>query len=140
MSQDANQVLMGATQSTFKNVDNHAGNLAAGLIVSLKSDDTITTTVADGAQIGVSLGKDLSGTDAHTPICRKGTRVPVLLQSNGVNPVIGAQVFAHATSGKADTSGTGLNATYASGELDAVLEDGSIVVDGCALIDFPGGL
>ncbi len=140
MSQDANQVLMGATQSTFKHVDNHAGNIAAGLIVSLKNDDTITTTVADGAQIGVSLGKDLSGTDAFTPIVRKGTKVPVLLQSNAVNPVIGAQVYAHATSGKADSSGTALNATYASGELDAVLEDGSVVVDGCAIIDFPGGL
>lgn len=140
MGHDANQVLMGATQSTFKNVDNHAGNLAAGLIVSLKSDDTITTTVADGAQIGVSLGKDLSGTDAFTPIVRKGTKVPVLLQSNAVNPVIGAQVYVHATSGKADSSGTALNATYASGELDALLEDGTKVVDGCALIDFPGGL
>jgi hypothetical protein len=140
MGHDANQVLMGATQSTFKNVDNHAGNIAAGLVVTQKSDGTITTTVADGGQLGVSLGKDLSGTDAFTPVVRKGTRVPILLQSNAVNPVIGAQVQLHATSGKADSSGTALNATYASGELDAVLEDGSIVVDGCALIDFPGGL
>ncbi len=140
MGQDANQVCMGGTQSTHKVVENHVGAIAAGLIVTLKSDDTITTTVADGAQIGVSLGKDLSGADAFCPVVKKGSRVPVLLQSNAVNPVIGAQVSVHATSGKADSSGTALNATYVSGELDAVLEDGSIVVDGCALIDFPGGL
>ena len=140
MGQDANKVCMGGTESTFKTVENHVGAIAAGLVCTLKSDDTITTTIADGAQIGVSLGKDLSGADAFVPIVKKGSRVPILLQSNAVNPVIGAQVYAHATSGKADSSGTALNATYVSGELDAVLEDGSIVVDGCALIDFPGGL
>ncbi len=140
MAQDTNKALMGSPQSSFKNVDNHAGNLAAGLFVTLKSDDTITTTLADGSLLGVSLGKDLSGTDAFTPIVRKGTRVPVLLDSNAVNPVIGAQVQVHATNGKAVASGTAVNAYYVSGELDAVLEDGSVVVDGCALIDFPGGL
>jgi hypothetical protein len=140
MAQDANQVLMGATESTFKTVDSHVGAIAAGLACVLKSDDTITTTLADGALLGVSLGKDLSGADIYVPICRKGAKVPILLQSNAVNPVIGAQVQLHATSGKADSSGTAVNAVYASGELDAVLEDGSIVTDGCALIDFPGGL
>jgi hypothetical protein len=138
--QDANQVLMGATQSSFKTADPVAGNIAAGLAVVLGSDGTVSTTLANGALLGISLGKDLSGTDAFTPVARQGSRVPILLQSNGVNPVIGAQVMLHATSGKADTSGTAVNATYVSGELDAVLEDGSIVTDGCALIDFPGGL
>lgn len=140
MGQDANQVCMGGTQSTFKTVENHAGAMAAGLVATLKSDDTITTTIADGVQIGVSLGKDLSGADKFVPIVKKGSRVPILLDSNAVNPVIGAQVQVHATNGKAVASGTAVNATYVSGELDAVLEDGSIVVDGCALIDFPGGL
>ena len=139
MGHDANKVLMGSTQSSFKTVDNVAGALAAGLVVTLASDGTISTTVSDGAQIGVSAGASLSDTD-RTAIVRRGTRVPVLLQSNGVNPVIGTQVSVHATSGKADSTGTALNATYASGELDAVLEDGTVVVDGCALIDFPGGL
>ncbi len=140
MGQDANQVLMGATQSTFKHVESHAGAKAAGLACVLKSDDTITTTLADGAVIGVSLGKDLSGSDNACPIVKSGTKVPILLDSNAVNPVIGAQVQLHATNGKAVASGTAINATYASGELDAVLEDGTIVVDGCALIDFPGGM
>ncbi len=138
--QDANQVLMGATGSSFKNVDNVPGNIAAGLVVCAKSDGTYTTILADGAAIGVSLGKDLSGTDAFTPVVRKGERVPILLESNSVNPVIGAQVQVHATSGKAVASGTAVNAYYVSGELDAVLEDGSIVVDGCAYIDMVGGL
>lgn len=140
MAHDANQVLMGATESSFKNVDNHVGTIAAGLVCVLASDDTISTTLADGVMLGVSLGKDLSGADKYTPIVRKGAKIPILLQSNAVNPVIGAQVQIHATSGKADATGTAVNAVYASGELDAVLEDGSIVTDGCALIDFPGGL
>lgn len=130
---------MGATQSTFKNVDDQAGEIAAGLAVVLESDASISTTLANGALLGVSLGKDLSET-SRCPVVRKGTRVPILLQSNGVNPVIGAPVYLHATSGKADTTGTLVNAVYVSGELDAVLEDGTISVDGCALIDFPGGL
>lgn len=136
---DSNQVVMGSTQSTFKVVDNHNGPIAAGLAVVKKSDGDLSTTLSEGVLIGVSLGKDLSDTD-KTPVVREGTRVPILLQANSVNPVIGAQVNLHATSGKADASGTAVNAYYASGELDAVLEDGTVVVDGCALIDFPGGL
>ncbi len=140
MGHDANQVCMGSSQSTFKVVENHRGALAAGLVATLKSDDSITTTLADGVQIGVSLGNDLSGANAYCPIVKKGTGIPILLDSNAVNPVIGAQVQVHSTNGKAVASGTAVNAVYVSNELDAVLEDGSIVVDGCALIDFPGGL
>ncbi len=140
MAHDANQVLMGGTQSSFKTVDNVPGDIAAGLVVCSKNDGSFTTTLADGAMIGVSLGKDLSGTDLFSAVCRKGSRVPILLQGTGVNPVIGAQVQIHATSGKADSSGTAVNAYYASGELNAILEDGTESVDLVALIDFPGGL
>jgi hypothetical protein len=128
---------MGSVQSTFKTVDNHAGAIAAGLAVTLKSDDTITTTLSDGTLIGVSAGKSLSDT-SRTAIIRRGSRVPILVDS--LTPVIGAQVQVHATSGKAVTSGTAVNATIASGLLNAVLEDGSIVSSGCILIDMPGGL
>jgi hypothetical protein len=138
MAHDPTKVQLGATQSTFKNVDNHKGTILAGLAVCLKSDDTITTTLADGALLGVSLGNDLSGTNNYTPIVRKGTRVPILVGT--LTPVIGAQVQIHATSGKAVDSGTAVNATIASGLLDAILEDGSTVTNGCILIDFPGGL
>ncbi len=139
MGHDTNQVLMGSTNSSFKTVNPVAGPIAAGLAVVLASDNSTSTTLASGGLIGVSLGKDLSNTNL-VPVVRRGTGIPILLQSNAVNPVIGAPVYLHATSGKADSSGTLVNATYASGELDAVLEDGSIVTDGCALIDFPGGL
>ncbi len=140
MAHDTNQVQMGSSESTFKNVESFDGAAAAGLACVLDSSGALSQTLASGSLLGISMGKDLSGADKACPIVRKGTKVPILLQSNGVNPVIGAQVYLHATSGKADTTGTAVNATYVSGELDAVLEDGSIVTDGCALIDFPGGL
>ncbi len=140
MGQDANRVLIGSTGDSFKTVTSHAGNIGAGLVVCLSSAGAISTTLSDGAILGVSLGKDLSGTDAFTPVARKGSRIPILLQSTGVNPVIGAQVSIHATSGKADSSGTAVNAYYVSGELDVVYEDGTIGVDLVAYIDFPGGM
>ncbi len=136
---DSNKVLMGSTASSFKTVEPHAGEVAAGLAVVLTSADELSTTLASGSLLGVSLGKDLSDTE-QCPIVRRGSMVPILLQSNGVNPAIGAPVYLHATSGKADTTGTLVNAVYASGELDAVLEDGTVSVDGCAYINFPGGL
>lgn len=138
---DANQVLMGATQSSLKNVDNYKGSIAAGTIVRLKSDGTISVASADGLPLGVSLGKDLSNV-GRTAVCRKGVRVPVRLTA-AFTPTIGAQVHFSDTTGLAIASGagaTGMNAVYSSGPLDAVLEDGSIVTDGCAYIDFPGGL
>ena len=139
MGQDTNQVQMGGSESSYKEVSTHKGTAAAGLACVLKSDDTVTQTLSDGALLGISMGRDLS--DAGTvPICRKGAKIPILLESNAVNPAIGAPVYLHATSGKADSTGTLVNAYYVSGELDAVLEDGSIVVDGCALINFVGGL
>lgn len=137
MGHDITKQVLGATDSTFKNVDNVPGNIAAGLACVQKSDGTVTTTLADGALLGVSLGKDLSGTDRFTPVCRKGIKVPILVGT--LTPVIGAQVQLHATSGKAVDSGTAVNATIASGLKDAVLEDGTTVTNGCILIDFPGG-
>ncbi len=139
MGHNTNQVLMGSTGSSFKEVTPVGGTMAAGLAVVLDSAGAIGNTLSAGGLIGISLGKDLSDT-SQVPVVRRGARVPILLQSNGVNPAIGAPVYLHATSGKADTTGTLVNAVYVSGELDAVLEDGSIVTDGCALIDFPGGL
>ncbi len=145
---DATVVQLGTTQSSFKQVDNVPGSpatLLAGLVVSSKSDGTFTTTIADGAQVGVSLGRNGSNTTARTPIVRRGLRVPVRLQSGFTNPAIGDPVSVHATSGKADSSGTAINAIYASpyeGATDANVtgldEDGNEV--DCALVDFPGGL
>lgn len=138
MSHDATKVLMGATRSSFKNIDNRAGNIAAGLGVRLKSDDTISVAEADGSLLGISCGKDLSDT-SRTAIVRKGTQVPIVLTAS-FTPVIGAQVKIDATTGKASTDGTGVNAVYVSGPLTSINEDGTETAAGCALIDFPGGV
>lgn len=139
--QDASTVLMGATQSSYKTVENHKGDIEAGIAVRLKSDDTLSVILADGSLSGVSLGKDLSNT-GYCPIVRKGTRVPILLTA-AFEPVIGAQVFISDTTGKAGASGagfTGTNAFYSSLKLNARKEDGSTVANGVAYIDLAGGL
>jgi hypothetical protein len=138
---DSSKVLMGSTRSNIKEVDNRKGSIAAGLIVRLKSDDTISVALADGNALGISLGRSLSDT-TRTAICRKGLGVPVQL-TNGFTPTIGAQVNISDTTGKAVASGAGataMNATYATSTLTGVDEDGNNLADGCALIDFPGGL
>jgi len=139
MGHDASKVLMGATQSSIREIDNRKGSIAAGLIVRLKSDDTISIASADGNPLGVSLGKDLSDI-GRTAIARKGLKIPVLLTAE-FTPTKGAQVHFSDTTGKAIASGagaTGMNAVYVSGVLTGVLEDGTTA--DVALIDFPGGL
>lgn len=138
---DATKVQMGATKSSFKNVDNKKGSIAAGLIVRLKSDDTISIAAADGSPLGISIGKDLSEI-GRTAIVRKGTGVPIHL-TDSFTPVIGAQVHISDTTGKAGAAGagfTGMNATYVSGALTMVAEDGTETAAVAALVDMPGGL
>jgi hypothetical protein len=137
----SSSIYMGNVGSNIKEVDNRAGNPAtflAGLCVHLKSDDTLSLAAADGSKLGISLGRSLSDTQ-RTAICRKGLRVPVLL-ANGFTPTIGAAVQISTTTGKAVSSGTTVNAVYVSSTLVAYDEDGTVISDGCALIDFPGGL
>lgn len=141
MSHDATKVLMGAGLSNIKDVTNRAGTIEAGLIVRLKSDDTISIAAADGNPLGISMGKGLSG-DARTAIARAGIGIPVRLTA-AFSPTKGAQVHISDTTGLAIASGagaTGMNAVYVSGALTAVKEDGTEVASGAALIDFPGGL
>lgn len=136
---DSTKVLMGATRSGMKHVVNKVGAIAAGLIVRLKSDDTLSIASADGLPLGISLGKDLSNTN-RTAICRAGLEVPILLTA-AFTPSIGAQVNVSDTTGKAGTAGAGftaMNAVYVSGVLTGVLEDGTTA--SVALIDFQGGL
>lgn len=138
---DSNQVLMGSTKSSLKNVENYAGSIEAGLIVRQKSDGTISIAKADGGALGISLGKSLSN-NARTAVARKGSGIPVLLTA-AFTPVVGDQVHISDTTGKAIASGagaTGMNAVYSSVKLDALKEDGTTVEDGVAYIDFVGGL
>jgi hypothetical protein len=141
MAHDATKVVMGSSRSSFKNVDNRAGSIAAGLAVRLKSDDTISVAAADGNLLGISLGRSLSDT-ARTAIVRKGTQVPIQV-TGSFTPTIGAQVAIHDTTGKAatkDGSSTYVNAVYVSSALTMIDEDGAETSASVALIDFPGGL
>ncbi len=131
-------VYLGNVQSSYKEIDNRAGAVAAGLAVYLHSNDGINTTAAAGALLGVSLGRSLSDT-SRSAICRKGINVPIILDS-GLTPVIGTQVQISTTTGKAVGSGTAVNAIYKSAVLSGIDEDGAALADGCALIDFQGGL
>lgn len=134
----SSKVYLGTTKSSDKEIDNKAGVVAAGLAVYTHSDDSIDTTAASGSLLGVSVGKSQSDT-SRTAICRKGLGVPILL-TNSFTPAIGAQVQISTTTGKAVSSGTAVNAIYRSAALSCVDEDGNAVADGCALIDFQGGL
>lgn len=141
MGHNASKVVMGNVTSSFKKIDNRKGSIEAGLIVRLKSDDTISIASADGSPLGVSCGKDLSDI-GRTSVVRIGTWVPVLLTAD-FTPVIGAQVHISDTTGKAGAAGagfTGMNATYKSAALTAVKEDGTEVAAAVAYIDMPGGL
>ena len=141
---NANKVLMGSVQSGHKEVINRVGTVAAGYVCHQKSDGTASVAKADGAKIGVSLGKDLSNTN-RTAICSKGLGVPVVLKS-GFNPTIGAVVSFDDTAGYATGDGTktATAAVYKTGRIGGSGVDGGVAEDGssvgAAYIDFPGGL
>ena len=138
---NASKVLLGTNRQGFKKVTNKKGAIAAGLAVRQKSDETISTAKTDGELLGISFGADLSKA-GRTNICRAGLQVPILL-TEGFTPVLGTQVQIDDVTGMAKAAGTGVtgvNATYASGPLTAMKEDGTEVANGCALIDMVGGL
>ncbi len=137
----ATTIQMGTTRSSVKEVENRLGDPAtflAGLCVHLDSGGLLSLASSAGSKLGISLGASQSDTK-RTAICRKGLAVPVLL-TNGLTPVIGAQVQISTTTGKAVTSGTAVNAVYVTGVLTAYDEAGAAITDGAALIDFQGGL
>ena len=137
----ATTVYMGSHASNIMESFNKSADPAtfkAGMCGHLKSDDTVSLALADGSKIGISLGRSLSDTKRTTFVCR-GTKVPVLL-ANGFTPTIGAQVQISTTTGLAVASGTAVNAYYRTSTLTAYDEDGVVIADGAALIDFPGGL
>lgn len=141
MGHNASKVQMGQVGSNIKEVTNRAGEIAAGLIVRLKSDDTISIAKADGEALGISLGKSLSNT-ARTAVCRKGVSVPIQLTA-AFSPTKGAQVNISDTTGKAGAAGAGftaVNAIYETGALTMVAEDGTETASAVALISMIGGL
>lgn len=141
MGHNSGKVLMGMTRSSYRHAESKKGSIAAGLIVRLKSDDTISVAKADGQALGLSLGKDLSNI-GYTSIVKSGTQVPIQLTA-AFTPTIGAQVHISDTTGAAIASGagaTGMNAVYVSGPLTRINEDGTETAAGVALIDMAGGL
>lgn len=135
MAHDASKVVLGATRSTYKVVENHYGTIAAGTLCRLKSDDTLSVTSSDGSMIGVSIGRGLSDA-GRTAICKIGSEVPVLLTA-AFTPTIGAKVTFSNSTGLAASSGTATNATYTALKT-GITEDGAEV--NIALIDMSGGL
>lgn len=139
MAHDASKFLLGGTNSSMKSVDPYKGDIDAGKVVRLKSDGTISTALADGEILGVSLGKDQANA-GYTSVARVGLEVPVLL-TDGFTPAIGAQVNINDTTGAANAAGAGntaVNAIYKTGELTGITEAGAEVR--VALIDMQGGL
>ncbi len=140
---DATKVLMGATGSNHKEVMNRKGEIAAGKVVRLKSDDTISVAKADGEILGLSVGKDLSNTN-RTSYVNDGLAVPIKLKTGFTTPTIGGQVAIDDVTGEAvaytGSGNTYVNAKYVSGALTAVNEDGTETATGAAYIDMQGGL
>lgn len=132
---------MGSHKSNIMESDNFLADPAtflAGLCGHLKSDNTVSLASADGSKIGISLGNSLSDTK-RTTFVRRGIKVPILL-ANGFTPTLGAQVQISTTTGKAVASGTAVNAFYSKLYTTVYGEDGNVIADGAALIDFAGGL
>jgi len=139
----SSKIYMGGTKSNHREVMNKVGSIAAGKVVRLKSDGTISVAKADGEILGLSLGKDLSGTN-RTSYVNDGLEVPISLKSGFTNPTIGAQVAIDDTTGEAvaytGSGNTYVNATYVSAAATRVDEDGTETATGAALINMQGGL
>lgn len=137
---DPTKVVLGGVKKSYREVTNHSGQVAAGTVTHLKNDGTISADSADGAAIGISVGRSLSNIP-RSAVCREGLGVPILLTS-AFEPSIGDQVSYHDTTGKAiagnDGDAVATNATYASGKMTGIDEDGNEV--DVALVDMPGGL
>lgn len=136
---DAGKVALGNIPSSVKDVGNYKGPMEAGYAVRLKSDQTLSVASADGSLIGISLGRDLSGTD-RAPVAKAGLSIPLRLTAS-FTPVVGAKVHVSNTTGMAGTAGAGFTETkaiYASAVLEGIGEDGASV--DVALVDAIGGL
>lgn len=141
MTHSPTTVYLGSHGSNILESDNWAGDPAtfkAGLCCHLDDDGDVSLASADGAKLGISLGRSLSDHKRVT-VARKGKRVPILCTA-AMTVVVGAQVQISTTTGKAVDSGTAINAVFVSEKLTAYDEDGVAITDGAAYIDFIGGL
>lgn len=105
MSHDASKVVMGQTAWSAKDVvefDNDPASFPAGTAVRLKSDGTLSKTLADGQWLGVSLGRSLSSSK-KTAICRAGLKVPMLVEYGPARLVITITSYANLVAVSDDT-------------------------------------
>lgn len=143
MSHNPNKVLLGSHGSSDFVASCENGDPAtfkAGLVVHLKSDKTLSLASADGAKIGVSMGRSLSDT-AKTSVARSGNFIPVQItdESGFDYVVIGQPVEVSATTGKAVSDGNATGAIYVSGPIKGIDPVTKAEID-VALIDMAGGL
>lgn len=83
---DPTKVLLGATQSSAKDISTHSSDPAtfvAGLAVRLSNTGDLSLSSGAGSFLGVSLGKSLSDTK-KTSVVRTGEGVPLQLTDDGV--------------------------------------------------------
>lgn len=137
---DESKIILGGTKKSFKEVTNHPGEIAAGLVCHLDDAGELSEDSSDGSAIGISVGRSLSNIP-RTAVCREGLGVPIQLTA-AFEPTIGAQVSYHDTTGKAiagnDGDAVATNAVYVSEAMTGIDEDGNEV--DVALVDMAGGL
>ena len=139
---DAEFVVLGGVRGSKPLVVSHAGAIEAGIAVRLKSDNTLSVTLADGAMYGVVLGLSLNYLgEAYNSICRKGLGVPLRL-TPGFQPAIGEAVYIDDVTGYANASDSGAvtisNAIFETGMISGEVEQGLEIP--VALISMQGGL
>ncbi len=112
---DATKCVMGSPQWAgydANEYDQDPTSLPAGLALRQKSDGSLTTVLADGAWVGVGLGKSLSN-HKKTSVVRTGLKVPVLLERQPARGVITISAYANLISGGADSITVGATAFVA---------------------------
>ena len=107
---DATKVLLGHTQTSFKEISCELGSPAtfkAGLFVSRASDKSLSLLKSAGRRIGVALGKTLSNDLKETNVVRKGSKVPVRLALKRATGVVTITSYANLVSGTDDALAVG---------------------------------
>ncbi len=105
MSHDTTKCVMGSPQMSGYEAQDFAADPAsflAGTAVRLKSDGTVSKTKADGAWLGVSLGKSLSETKKLS-VLAVGNKVPMLVERQPARGVITISSYANLVSGTDDS-------------------------------------
>lgn len=82
--------------------DADPASFIAGVACRLKSDNTVSLTLADGGWLGISLGRSLSN-HKKLSIARAGTKIPVLVERQPARGIITITSYANLVSGTDDS-------------------------------------